>query len=65
MHVALLGDFPLELDRTKNGPQAVFKFLVDGLQQIPALQLSIITAHKSVDKYYVIQEKGITFHYLL
>lgn len=64
MRVALVGDYPLQLNNIKNGPQAVFAYLVEGLRKLPDLELNVVTAHKSLSEPYIAQQKGITFHYL-
>lgn len=64
MRIAFVGDYPVQQNWIKNGPQAVFVDLVEGLRKLPDLQLFVVTAHKSLSKPYTIRRKNITYHYL-
>lgn len=64
MRIALVGDYPLDPNEIKNGPQAVFTYLVDGLKQIHELELHVVTARKSLDEAFTLKREGVTYHYL-
>jgi glycosyltransferase involved in cell wall biosynthesis len=64
MRLALVGDYPLDPGDIRNGPQAVFTYLLEGLRQLPDLDMHVVTAHKSLDEPDSFQRDGITFFYL-
>lgn len=64
MRIALVGDYPIDPNRISGGPQAVFSYLLQGLEQFTDLELHVVTAHKALDSSYTSQRDGVTFHYL-
>jgi glycosyltransferase involved in cell wall biosynthesis len=64
MRVALVGDYPLDPNRISGGPQAVFAYLVQGLERFQDLELHVVAAHKALDSPRTLQRNGVTFHYL-
>jgi len=64
MRIALVGDYPVDPNKINNGPQAVFSYLLTGLEQFTDLELHVVTAHKSVDSPYMFRRNGVAFHYL-
>jgi len=64
MRIALVGDYPLDPDRISGGPQAVFSYLLQGLERFADLELHVVTAQKTLDSADTLQRNGVTFHYL-
>jgi len=64
MRIALVGDYPIDSNKVSGGPQAVFSYLLQGLEQFTDLELHVVTAHKALDSSYTSQRDGVTFHYL-
>jgi glycosyltransferase involved in cell wall biosynthesis len=64
MRLALVGNYPLDPGEIKNGPQAVFTYLVEGLKEFPDLDIHVVTAKRSVDKAVTVKRDGVTFYYL-
>lgn len=64
MRIALVGDYPLDPDRISGGPQAVFSYLLQGLERFADLELHVITAQKTLDSADTLQRNGVAFHYL-
>lgn len=64
MRVALVGDYPLDPNRISGGPQAVFAYLVQGLERFQDLDLHVVAAHKTLDSRRILQRDRVTFHYL-
>jgi glycosyltransferase involved in cell wall biosynthesis len=64
MRIALVGDYPIDPSRITGGPQAVFSYLLQGLEKFTDLELHVITAHKAVGSAYTAQRDGVAFHYL-
>jgi glycosyltransferase involved in cell wall biosynthesis len=64
MRIALVGRYPVDPDEVKGGPQAVFSYLLQGLERFQDLELHVVTAHKSTPVPYALQRNGVEFHYL-
>jgi glycosyltransferase involved in cell wall biosynthesis len=64
MRIALVGRYPVDPNQVKGGPQAVFSYLVQGLERFPGLELYVVTPHKSLSSSYLIQRNGVKFHYI-
>lgn len=64
MRIALVGKYPIDQNNVRGGPQAVFTYLLQGLERYPDLDLHVITARKSITSPYTVQRNGIEFHYL-
>ena len=64
MRIALVGNYPLDPNRISGGPQAVFSYLLQGLERFADLELHVVTAQKALDSSNTLQRNGVTFHYL-
>ncbi len=64
MRIALVGDYPLNPNKIKGGPQAVFAYLIQGLKRFTELELHIVTAHTTVEHPYTVETDGVHIHYL-
>jgi glycosyltransferase involved in cell wall biosynthesis len=64
MRLALVGDYPVQPKTIRNGPQAVFSYLLEGLRHLPDLDIHVVTASKHLDRPDSFQRNGVTFHHL-
>jgi glycosyltransferase involved in cell wall biosynthesis len=64
MRIALVGDYPLNPREIHNGPQAVFAYLLEGLEQMPDLDIHVITAKRQLHKPSSKKADGVTYHFL-
>jgi glycosyltransferase involved in cell wall biosynthesis len=64
MRIVLVGKYPIDPNNVRGGPQAVFTYLLQGLERHPDLELHVITARKSITSPYIVQRNGVEFHYL-
>lgn len=64
MRIALVGRYPVDPNEIKGGPQAVFSYLVQGLERIPGLELYVVTPHKSISNSYFIERNGVSYYYI-
>lgn len=64
MRIALVGRYPVDPNQIKGGPQAVFSYLIQGLERIPGLELYVVTPHQSIESSYLVQRNGVSYHYI-
>ncbi len=64
MRLALVGEYPLDPKEIKNGPQAVFAYLLEGLKTFQDLELHVVVAHKILDEPNIFKRDGVKFYYL-
>ncbi len=64
MRLALVGDYPLNPRKIHNGPQAVFTYLLEGLGQLPDLDIHVITAKRHLNEADTLKRDSVTYYYL-
>lgn len=64
MRIALVGRYPVDPNQIKGGPQAVFSYLIQGLERIPGLELYVVTPHKSISSSYFIERNSVSYYYI-
>lgn len=64
MEVALVGDYPLNLECLRGGPQAVLDALLQGLRDYADLNLHLITASRALKRPQVFRRNRVKFHCL-
>jgi glycosyltransferase involved in cell wall biosynthesis len=64
IRVALVGQYPLDPNQIRVGPQAVFKYLLEGLKRIDSLEIHVVSAYKSLTQVRHFRHDGVNFHFL-
>ncbi len=64
MRVALLGDYPRDPSKIGGGAEAVVTYLVQGLRQVPDLDLHVVTLCDGLEQNTTVQQDGLTVHYV-
>jgi len=64
MRVAVLGDYPRDPSKIGGGAEAVVTYLVQGLRQIPDLDLHVVTLCDGLEQNATVQQDRLTIHYV-
>ena len=64
MRVAILGDYPLDLNRIGGGVEAVVSYLVSELKNLQDLDLHVVTLREDVRQRDIRANGNLTVHYL-
>jgi glycosyltransferase involved in cell wall biosynthesis len=64
MRVAILGDYPLDLNRMGGGVEAVVSYLASGLQKFQDLDLHVVTLREDIQQRDICEYGNLTVHYL-
>jgi glycosyltransferase involved in cell wall biosynthesis len=64
IRVALVGHYPLDPNQIRVGPEAVCKYLLEGLEQIDNLELHVVSTHKGLRQARLFRRDNVDFYFL-